>query len=188
MKQIQSLECINNCFCTNKNHRNKLHLPSHTVRCKCSNPCWCCCHPLCWRQMHLCPCDPRLCCRKLRLCDAGCIDGHASNSSCRGKVCWWTTMAKDFLVWPRGGLVCSALASTSASFLLATVSMVTDKERAKLDVVSCWRTVVLLAPAGARLSRAVPSRSIVAAGAGIIAWALPNGPPPPQTLEVGAGV
>jgi hypothetical protein len=68
-----------------------------------------------------------------------------------------------------GGLVCFALASASASFLLVAVSVVTKKERAKFDTVSCWRTVVLLAATRARLSRAVPSRSMVAAGAGIIA-------------------
>ncbi len=86
-----------------------------------------------------------------------------------------------------GGLVSFALASVSASFLLAAVSVVTNKERAKFDAVSCWRTGVSLAAARARLSRAVPSRSMVAAGVGITAWALPNGPPP-QTLEVGPGV
>jgi hypothetical protein len=35
------------------------------------------------------------------------------------------------------GLVSFALASTSASFLLATVSVVTIMERAKFDAVSC---------------------------------------------------
>jgi hypothetical protein len=79
-----------------------------------------------------------------------------------------------------GGLVSFALASTSASFLLAIVSMVTNMERAKFDAVSSWRTVVSLATVRARLLRAVPSRSIVAAGAGITAWALPNGPCPPD--------
>ncbi len=86
-----------------------------------------------------------------------------------------------------GGLVSFALASVSASFLLAVVSMVTKEERAKFDVVSCWRAVVLLAAVRAELLRAVPSRSMVAAGAGITAWALPN-KPSPQTLEVGAGI
>jgi hypothetical protein len=79
-----------------------------------------------------------------------------------------------------GGLVSFALASVSASFLLAVVSMVTNVERAKFDAISCWRTVVLLASARARLSRAVPSQSMVAAGAGITAWVLPNGPPTPD--------
>jgi hypothetical protein len=79
-------------FYTNENHHNKPYLPSHAVRCKCSNSCWLCCHPSCWQQPH-CPCDPWLCCRKSCLCDAGCINGHVSNSSCLGKVCWWTTLA-----------------------------------------------------------------------------------------------
>ncbi len=79
-----------------------------------------------------------------------------------------------------GGLVGFALASASASFLLATVSVVTKEERAKFDVISCWRIVVLLAAAKARLPRAVPIRSMVVAGAGITAWALPNGPPTPD--------
>jgi hypothetical protein len=79
-----------------------------------------------------------------------------------------------------GGLVSFALASASASFLLATVSMVTNKERAKFDAVSCWRAVVLLAAMRARLLRAVPSRSMVAPGGGITAWALPNRQPTPD--------
>jgi hypothetical protein len=78
------------------------------------------------------------------------------------------------------GLVGFALARASASFLLAAVSMVTKEERAKFDAVSCWRTVVSLAIARAKLSRAVPSRSMVAAGAGITSWVLPNGPPTPD--------
>jgi hypothetical protein len=85
-----------------------------------------------------------------------------------------------------GGLVSFALASACASFLLAAVSVVTKEKRAKFDTVSCWRTVVLLAAARARLSRAVPSQSMVAAGAGITAWVLPNRPPL-QMLEVGTG-
>jgi hypothetical protein len=79
-----------------------------------------------------------------------------------------------------GGLVDFALARASVSFLLATVSMVTKEERAKLDTVNCWRTAVLLAAARAKLLRAVPSQSMVAAGAGVTAWALPNGPPTPD--------
>ncbi len=43
------------------------------------------------------------------------------------------------------GLVGFALASASASFLLAAVSVVTKEERAKFDAVNCWKTVVLLA-------------------------------------------
>ncbi len=45
----------------------------------------------------------------------------------------------------------------------------------------------MLATMRARLSRAVPSRSVVAAGAGIAAWTPPDRPPS-QMLEVGAGV
>ncbi len=84
------------------------------------------------------------------MCDAGCINGNESNSSCLGKACWGV----DF-----------SLTRASASFLLAAVSMVTKEERAKFDAVNCWRTVVLLAGVRAKLSRAVPSRSMVAAGA-----------------------
>ncbi len=43
---------------------------------------------------------------------------------------------------------------------------------------------MLLAGARARLLRAVPSRSMVAAGVGITAWALPKGPPPPRRLKL----
>ncbi len=68
-----------------------------------------------------------------------------------------------------GGLVSLALASASTNFLLAAVSVVTNEERAKFDTVSCWRTVVLLTAARARLLRAVPSWSMVAAGVGITA-------------------
>ncbi len=75
------------------------------------------------------------------------------------------------------GLVSFALASTSKSFLLAAVSMVTGVERAKFDAISCWRTVMSLAAARARLLRA---HSMVAAGVGITAWALPDRPPPPD--------
>ncbi len=85
------------------------------------------------------------------------------------------------------GLGSFALASASASFLLAAVSVVTTVERAKFNAISCWRTVVLLADARARLWRAVLMWLMVAAGAGITMWALPNGPPP-LMLEVGAGI
>ncbi len=79
-----------------------------------------------------------------------------------------------------GGLVSFAMASASARFLLATASVVTNVVRAKFDAISCWRTVVLLAAARARLLRAVPSRrSKVVARVGRTAWALPNEPPPP---------
>jgi hypothetical protein len=57
-------------------------------------------------------------------------------------------------------------ATASNSFLLVAVSMALDVVSAKLAAVSCWRTVVSLTAARARLSRAVPKRSIVAAGAG----------------------
>ncbi len=67
------------------------------------------------------------------------------------------------------GLVSFALTSPSASFLLAAVSVVTKEERAEFDAVSCWRTVVLLTAARAGLLRAVPSQSMVAAGARITA-------------------
>ncbi len=78
------------------------------------------------------------------------------------------------------GLVAFALARASASFLLAAVSVVTKEERAKFDTVNCWRTVVSLATARAKMLRAVPSQSMVAAGVGVTAWALPNGPPTPD--------
>ncbi len=80
-----------------------------------------------------------------------------------------------------GGLVGFALASASASFLLAVVSVVTKEERAKFDAINCWRTVVSLATARAKLLWAVPIQSVVVAGAGVTAWALPNGPPTPDT-------
>ncbi len=79
-----------------------------------------------------------------------------------------------------GGLVDFVLERASASFLLAAVSVVTKEERAKFDATNCWRTVVSLAAVRAKLSRAVPSWSMVAAGAGVTAWALPNGPPTPD--------
>ena len=58
------------------------------------------------------------------------------------------------------------LANASESFLLAAVSMAFDVVSAKFAIMSCCRTVVSLATASAMLSRAVPKRSIVAAGAG----------------------
>ncbi len=79
-----------------------------------------------------------------------------------------------------GGLVDFAFARASASLLLAVVSMVTIEERAKFDAINCWRTLVLLAAARAKLLRAVPSWSMVAAGDGVTALALPNGPPTPD--------
>ncbi len=79
-----------------------------------------------------------------------------------------------------GGLFNFALARAFTSFLLAVVSMVTKEERAKFGAVNCWRTVVLLAAARTKLLRAVPSRSVAVAGAGVTAWALPNQPPTPD--------
>ena len=57
-------------------------------------------------------------------------------------------------------------ANASDSFLLAAVSVALDVVSAKLDAVSCWRTVVSLAAASARLSRAVPKQLMVTAGVG----------------------
>ncbi len=64
------------------------------------------------------------------------------------------------------GVVAGTLAKASKSILLAAVSVAFDVVSAKFAAVSCCRTVVLLAAARARLSRAVPKRLIVAAGAG----------------------
>ncbi len=80
-------------------------------------------------------------------------------------------------------LVSIALASASTIFLLAMVSMVTNLMRAKFDAVSSWRTVVSLAAARARLLRAVPRQSMMVAGVERTAWALPNGPPPPDACS-----
>ena len=63
-------------------------------------------------------------------------------------------------------MVVGTLAKASESFLLAAVSMALEVVSAKFADVSCCRTVVLLAAARARLSRAVPKRSMEAAGAG----------------------
>ena len=68
------------------------------------------------------------------------------------------------------GLVDFALARASASFLLAAVSMVNKEDRAKFDTVNCWRTVVSLDTARAKLLRAVPSPSMVVTGVGVTAW------------------
>ncbi len=57
-------------------------------------------------------------------------------------------------------------AKASESFLLAAVSMAFDVVSARLAAVSCWRTVMSLAAASARLSSAVPNRLMVPAGAG----------------------
>jgi hypothetical protein len=64
------------------------------------------------------------------------------------------------------GVVVGTLAKASESFLLAAVSMALEVVSAKFADVSCCRTVVSLAAARARLSRAVPKRSMEAAGAG----------------------
>ena len=58
------------------------------------------------------------------------------------------------------------LARASESFLLAAVSKAFEVVSAKLAAVNCWRTVVSLAAASARLSSAVPKWSMVTAGAG----------------------
>ena len=63
-------------------------------------------------------------------------------------------------------MVVGTLPKASESFLLAAVSVVLDVVSAKFADMSCCRTVVLLATARVRLSRAVPKRSMVAAGAG----------------------
>jgi hypothetical protein len=57
-------------------------------------------------------------------------------------------------------VVAGTLANASESFLLAAVSVALEVVSAKLAAVSCWRTVVSLAAASARLSRAVPKRSM----------------------------
>jgi hypothetical protein len=81
-----------------------------------------------------------------------------------------------------GGLVSFALASAFVIFLLSAVSVVTNVVRAKFDAVSCWRTVVLLATARARLLRAVPRRLMV------LAREHYQTDHPPQMLEVGTGI
>jgi hypothetical protein len=75
-----------------------------------------------------------------------------------------------------------ALAKVSKSFLLAAVSVTFDVVSARFDAVSCWRTVVSLAAARARLSSAVPKRFMVAAWAGSAEFAPPNGSTPPRSL------
>ncbi len=63
------------------------------------------------------------------------------------------------------GVVVGTLAKASESFLLAAMSVALDVVSAKFADVSCCRTVVSLAAARVRLSRAVPKRSMEAAGA-----------------------
>jgi hypothetical protein len=72
------------------------------------------------------------------------------------------------------------LAKASESFLLAAVSVALDVVSTRLAPVSCWRTVVSLAAASARLSSAVPKRSMVPAGAGSTVLAPRSGSPPPD--------
>jgi hypothetical protein len=62
-------------------------------------------------------------------------------------------------------VVVGTLAKASESFLLAAMSVALDVVSAKFADVSCCRTVVSLAAARVRLSRAVPKRSMEAAGA-----------------------
>ncbi len=64
------------------------------------------------------------------------------------------------------GVVVGTLAKASESFLLAAVSVALEVVSAKFAAVSCCRTVVSLAAARARLSRAVPKRFMETAGAG----------------------
>jgi hypothetical protein len=78
------------------------------------------------------------------------------------------------------GVGAGTLAKASESFLLAAVSVAFDVVSAKLAAVSCWRTVVSLAAASARLSSAVPKRSMVSAGAGSTELAPQSGSPPPD--------
>ena len=78
------------------------------------------------------------------------------------------------------GMVAGTLANASESFLLATVSVALEVVRAKLAAVSCWRTVVSLAAASARLSRAAPKRSMETGGAGSTECAPRSGSPPPD--------
>jgi hypothetical protein len=63
------------------------------------------------------------------------------------------------------GLVAWSFAKASESFLLAAVSVAFVAMSARFAEVSCWRTVVSLANARARLSSAVPKRLMVPGGA-----------------------
>ncbi len=64
------------------------------------------------------------------------------------------------------GLVAWSFAKASESFLLAAVSAAFVAVSARFAEVSCWRTVMSLAAARARLLSAVPKRSMVTGGAG----------------------
>jgi len=77
-------------------------------------------------------------------------------------------------------VVVGTLAKASESFLLAAVSVAFDVVSTKLAAVSCWRTVVSLAAASARLSRAVPKRLMVPAGVGRTELVPRSGSPPPD--------
>jgi hypothetical protein len=68
----------------------------------------------------------------------------------------------------------------SLKFLVGHDERGDQRRESQVYAVNCWRTVVLLATVRAKLSRAVPSRSMVVAGAGVTVWALPNGPPTPD--------
>jgi hypothetical protein len=57
-------------------------------------------------------------------------------------------------------VVVGTLAKAYKSFLLAAVSVALEVVSTKFAAVSCCRTVVSLAAARARLSRAVPKRSM----------------------------
>ena len=82
-------------------------------------------------------------------------------------------------------MVARALAKASESFLLASVSMAMafDEVSGKLAAVSYCRTVVSLAAASAKLSRAVPKGSMVATAAGRTELASPSGSPPPDACS-----
>ena len=64
------------------------------------------------------------------------------------------------------GLVAWSFAKASESFLLAAVSVAFVAVSARFAAMSCWRTVVSLTAARARLSSAVPKGSMVSGGAG----------------------
>ena len=63
-------------------------------------------------------------------------------------------------------MVAWSFAKASKSCLLAVASKAFVAVSARFASVSCWRTVVSLVAARARLPSAVPKRSIVPAGAG----------------------
>ena len=83
-----------------------------------------------------------------------------------GERCDMVSEQIMFILKKSRGVVAGTLANASKSFVLAAVSVALDVVSAKFAAVCCWRTVVSLAAARARLSRAVPKRSMEAAGAG----------------------